>query len=205
MAVCRQAGFNALTRELAGATGTGEPVTAEDLHRAVTQVEPSMLRGVTTVATPGRRLADLGLGVQRHDALVAAVTASAERDEPLRLLFVDEDGDGRDVAEAVAADAGHRLLLASPTDFVSPWFGETECKIRDFFALARAVAPVTVGLLHLEGLTGAASGSAGSGLERVAAQLLDELADRSAQVNVVASINRADLVDHRLSRGFVVV
>jgi transitional endoplasmic reticulum ATPase len=205
MAICRQAGFNALSRELGGAAGAAESVTAEDLHRAAAQVEPSMLRGVTTVSAPGRRLADLGLGAERHNALLAAVAACADRGDPLRLLFVDGEGDGRDVAEAVAAATGQRLLLASPTDFVSPWFGETEVKIRDFFALARAVAPVTVGLLHLEGLTGAASGSAGSGLERVAAQLLDELADRHAPVNVVASINRADLIDHRLSRGFVVV
>ena len=141
----------------------------------------------------------------RQGALGDALASCADSGDPLRLLFVDDEGHGRNVAEAVATALGQRLLLASPTDFVSPWFGETECKIRDFFALARAVAPVTVGLLHLEGLTGGASVRAGSGLERIAAQLLDELADRSAEVNVVAGFNRADLIDARLSRGFVVV
>ncbi|MDQ1666315.1 MAG: hypothetical protein QOH75_2346, partial [Actinomycetota bacterium] len=95
--------------------------------------------------------------------------------------------------------------LATPTDFVSPWFGETEGKIRDFFALSRAVAPVTVGLMHLDGLMGGPARADGPGLERAAAQLLEELRDSHSMVNVVAGVSSRDHIDSRLGAGFVVI
>jgi SpoVK/Ycf46/Vps4 family AAA+-type ATPase len=164
-----------------------------------------MLRGVATVAAPTRTLDDLVLGPERLKSLSAAVDAAVEQARPLRLLVTDEDGRGREVMEAVAATFGQRLLVATPTDFVSPWFGETEGNIRDFFALSRAVAPVTVGLMHLDGLTGGPSRAGDAGLERACAQLLEELRDDRAGVNVVATVGSADGVDRRLLATFTVV
>jgi transitional endoplasmic reticulum ATPase len=205
MAVCRQAGLIALAREQAGGDGADELVTVRDLDRAAAQVQPSMLRGVATVAAPTRTLDDLVLGPERLKSLSAAVDAAVEQARPLRLLVTDEDGRGREVMEAVAATFGQRLLVATPTDFVSPWFGETEGNIRDFFALSRAVAPVTVGLMHLDGLTGGPSRAGDAGLERACAQLLEELRDDRAGVNVVATVGSADGVDRRLLATFTVV
>jgi transitional endoplasmic reticulum ATPase len=204
MAVSRQAGLVALAREQAGPRNVEEVVTVADLDQAVAQVEPSMLRGVATDASPTRSLDDLALSPERHKALAAALDDAGVHGTPLRILVIDA-GEARDVMEAVAATVSQRLLLATPTDFVSPWFGETEGKIRDFFALSRAVAPVTVGLMHLDGLMGGPARADGPGLERAAAQLLEELRDSNSMVNVVAGVSSRDHIDSRLGAGFVVI
>jgi transitional endoplasmic reticulum ATPase len=204
MAVCRQAGLVALAREQADPRDVEEVVTAADLDQAVAQVEPSMLRGVATDASPTRSLDDLALSPERHKVLAAALDDAAVHGTPLRILVIDA-GEARDVMEAVAATVSQRLLLATPTDFVSPWFGETEGKIRDFFALSRAVAPVTVGLMHLDGLMGGPARADGPGLERAAAQLLEELRDSHSMVNVVAGVSSRDHIDGRLRAAFVVI
>ena len=112
------------------------------------------------------------------------------------------------LARAIAASTGSSVIIVNGPELSSAYHGETESKLRDVFADARAKSPCIIVLDEVDALCPRRDDGPGSEVEkRVVAQLLtimdgmqDEAQDGKDRVVVVATTNRPNAIDPALRR-----
>ena len=112
------------------------------------------------------------------------------------------------LARAIAASTGSSVIIINGPELSSAYHGETESKLRDVFAEARAKSPCIVVLDEVDALCPRREEGPGGEVEkRVVAQLLtimdgmhDEAEDGKDRVVVVATTNRPNAIDPALRR-----
>ncbi len=95
-------------------------------------------------------------------------------------------------------------MLAKGSDLLSKWYGESEQRIREFFAKARQVAPASVFFDEVDALVPRRGTAVGEPhvTERIVNQLLSELdgLEELRGVVILGATNRPDLIDPALLR-----
>lgn len=129
---------------------------------------------------------------------------------PRGILLHGPPGTGKThLARAIAASTGSAVLIVNGPELSSAYHGETEAKIRDVFAEARARSPCIIVLDEVDALCPRREEGPGGEVEkRVVAQLLtlmdgmeDDGTDGSqGKVVVVATTNRPNAIDPALRR-----
>ncbi|EMD39468.1 hypothetical protein CERSUDRAFT_111775 [Gelatoporia subvermispora B] len=130
---------------------------------------------------------------------------------PRGILLHGPPGTGKThLARAIAASTGAAVLVVNGPELSSAYHGETEARLRDVFADARARSPCIVVLDEVDALCPRREDGPGGEVEkRVVAQLLtimDGMADGGAdadalgRVVVVATTNRPNAIDPALRR-----
>ena len=116
------------------------------------------------------------------------------------------------LARAAAGAAGATFLYLSGAQVYSPFVGEAERALRDFFTLGRSCAPSILFLDELEALVGkrafgdgggGGGGESGDGVQlRVLSTLLNELdgVEKLGKVLLIGATNRPDMLDAALLR-----
>ncbi|KAH9948308.1 AAA family ATPase [Amylocystis lapponica] len=125
---------------------------------------------------------------------------------PRGILLHGPPGTGKThLARAIAAATRAAMLVVNGPELSSAYHGETEARLRDVFADARARSPCIVVLDEVDALCPRRDDGPGGEVEkRVVAQLLtimDGMADEGhARVVVVATTNRPNAIDPALRR-----
>lgn len=215
--LCREAGLNALRRQLPGVQpgAAGSPdlsditVDSGDFESAMTRIQPSALRE-SLVTVPRVSWDDVG-GLhqvkERLDELVRRFLrpdGRRGRRSSHGILLHGPAGTGKTMlAQAVAHAAGVSFIAVDGPEFFSQWLGESEEAIRHTFQLARQLAPAIIFIDQLDAVAPVrGDGDSTKTAERVVNQLLAEMdgIQGSAQVMVMAATNRPDLIDPALLR-----
>ncbi|KAL1526118.1 hypothetical protein AB1Y20_014847 [Prymnesium parvum] len=214
IALAREAALRATARAAAG--GGGVEVSEADLLAAVKAVGASVKRAAGAEAVEPLAWDDIG-GVEEAKRRLrravewplhhAAAFARLGIKPPCGVLLHGPPGCSKtSLARAAAGAAQCTFLFLSGAQVYSPFVGEAERAVRDFFALGRACAPSVLFIDEIEALVGnRASGGCGGGdtvQSRVLSTLLNEMDGVSSleQVLLIGATNRPDLVDAALMR-----
>ena len=213
----RTAGFSgadvvsAVLEASAGAAGTGEPVTQQDLEAAIEATTPSLGSApIGEMPSYGfDRVADLTDVKQRLTESVIWQMQDPERftrlgvDPPKGLLLHGPPGTGKTyVIRALAHESGAAFFPIKGAELLDKWVGESERAVREVFSRATAVAPSIIFFDELDALAPVRGNSTSSVTDSVVAALLTEIdgiSDRG-DVFVIGASNRPDLVDPALLR-----
>lgn len=222
-ALCREAALNALRRVLPQLDLTLETippeilerlvVTHEDFSQALRRIRPSALRELL-IEVPRVTWADVGGLAEVKRALRETVELPLTHPQaferlgikpPKGVLLYGPPGTGKTLlAKAVANEARANFLLAKASDLLSKWYGESEQRIREFFAKARQVAPAIVFFDEVDALVPRRGTAIGEPhvTERIVNQLLSELdgLEELRGVVILGATNRPDLIDPALLR-----
>lgn len=208
MALCREAGLQALRRQLpatrAPAQWNPEELRVEraDFMGARSRLQPSAGR-VALVSVPEHGFERIGGLAPVKAQLQTLVIAPLQNGQGSRdgVLFVGDPGSGKSLlARATAKEAGVNLITVSGPELFGQWLGQSEQALRHVFKLARELAPCVVFFDQLDAIAPVRGRAPGSWTtERVVHQLLAELdALDSVPIAVLAATNRPDLVDPAL-------
>jgi len=219
MELCREAGLNALRRQVQDLTSGRKLaqldvnkilVEREDFIRARNQCRPSASReALVVVADQGfDMVGGLARAKEQLIELVVNPLLSGGNCQPEDNLLNDgivlsgPSGTGKSLlARAVAKESGVDFISISGPELFTKWLGESEEAVRHVFQLARQLAPCIVFFDQLDALApvrGLDSGSRTT--ERVVNQLLSELDNlgNKGRIVTLAATNRLDLVDPAL-------
>ncbi|MBA2690421.1 MAG: AAA family ATPase [Burkholderiales bacterium] len=209
MALCREAGLQALRRHLPAGLSPLQVkpelarVQREDFLAARRQCRPSAARA-TLVAVPQSGFDRIGGLARAKKQLQSSLIAPLRAGDTISdgVLLYGPPGIGKSLlARAVAKEAGVNLLIVGGPELFSKWLGESEEAVRHVFKLARELAPSLLFFDQLDALAPVRGRSAGSWTtERVVHQLLAELEEigNGGSVGVIGATNRLDLVDEAL-------
>ncbi len=222
-AICREAALNALRRVLPELDLTMETfpreilerlvVAHEDFSQALRRIRPSALRELL-IEVPRVTWADIGGLAQVKRTLRETVELPLTYPQaferlgirpPKGVLLYGPPGTGKTLlAKAVANEAQANFMLAKGSDLLSKWYGESEQRIREFFAKARQVAPAIVFFDEVDALVPRRGMAVGEPhvTERIVNQLLSELdgLEELRGVVILGATNRPDLIDPALLR-----
>src|SRR5712692_3104056 len=219
MELSREAGLNALRRELLAGNGSQPEVhhirfeqlrvERDDLVRARSHIHPSATREAL-VDFPDVGFEDVGGFSAVKEELLHHVRVrlqdtegevASERDG---VLLFGPPGAGKSLlAKATAKECGIAVVVVNGPELFTKWLGESEEAVRHVFLVARQLAPCILFFDQLDAVAptrGLESGSRTT--ERVVSQLLSELdaLDASPGVIALAATNRLDLIDPSLLR-----
>jgi ribosome biogenesis ATPase len=136
-------------------------------------------------------------------------------DVPAGVLFYGPPGCGKTLlAKALANQSGANFISVKGPELLNMFVGESESRVRQVFARARASAPCVIFFDELdalcpkrssgwEGSSGGGGGGGGSNVsERVVNQLLTELdgLESRKDVYIIAATNRLELIDDAMLR-----
>ncbi|KAK9708033.1 hypothetical protein K7432_009853 [Basidiobolus ranarum] len=211
----REAVMHAVHRGLLEASNDPQ-VDMEDLQAALTQVNPSMQRGLTVEVT-STKWEDVGGLEEVKEKLKQAVEwpitygATFERlglRAPRGILLYGPPGCSKTtLVKVIATTSGASFFSVNGAALYSPFVGDSEKAIRTVFQRARAGAPSIIFFDEIEAIVGARQFQTGSGggdsvQERVLSMLLNEMdgVESANSVLVVGATNRPDLLDAALMR-----
>jgi transitional endoplasmic reticulum ATPase len=124
-------------------------------------------------------------------------------DAPKGLLLVGPSGTGKTlIARAVASEVKAHFIHVNGPEIMQKFYGESEAKLRQYFAEANANAPSVVFLDEIDAIAPKRTESIGNVEKRVVAQLLvlmDGLVNRG-KVVVIGATNVPNLIDPALRR-----
>ena len=181
----------------------GNPRVLDELNAKLSdEVKFSKVHGreLAGYASVRRRLAQLVEWQWNH-----AGKSSFEVESSLGILLHGPSGCGKTIlAQSLAQHAAHFLQLKG-SDVFSMYLGESEAKLRKFFARARSLAPCVLFLDEVDCLAsrrvlGEASNSIGHRLLATLLNELDGVEDEMQGVLVVAACVHADSLDAALLR-----
>jgi len=222
-ALCREAALNTLRRILPELDLTLETFPPEILQRLVVahgdfsdalhRIRPSALRELL-IEIPRVTWHDIGGLADVKRALRETVELPLTHPQafqrlgikaPKGVLLYGPPGTGKTMlAKAVANEAQANFMLAKGSDLLSKWYGESEQRIREFFAKARQVAPAIVFFDEVDALFPRRGMAVGEPhvTERIVNQLLSELdgLEELRGVVILGATNRPDLLDPALLR-----
>jgi len=222
-ALCREAALNALRRVLPELDLTLETfppeilqrlvVAHQDFSQALRKIRPSALRELL-IEIPQVTWQDIGGLAEVKRTLRETVELPLTHPQaftrlgirpPKGVLLYGPPGTGKTLlAKAVANEARANFMLAKGSDLLSKWYGESEQRIREFFAKARQVAPAIVFFDEVDALVPRRGTAVGEPhvTERIVNQLLSELdgLEELRGVVIVGATNRPDLIDPALLR-----
>lgn len=219
-ALCRQAGYSALRRQVSEtalkdggvAADAALQITVTDFDAALEVVQPSGMREVVVEVSRDVRWSDIGgledlkrviregiiYGIQRPHVY------SSMGIRPVRgVLLYGPPGTGKTLlAKAVANECQANFIAVRGPELRSKWFGESEEKARFIFARARTLAPSIIFFDEIDALAPARGRDVSGISDSLVNQLLSELDGiaRTEHVFVLAATNRRDLIDEALLR-----
>lgn len=210
----------------AEATPTADPasdplehccIMMEDLLAAAKSIQPSAKREGFAMA-PDVTWNDVGALQEVREELkhnVLEPIAHPERfralglELPAGILFFGPPGCGKTLlAKALANQSGANFISVKGPELLNMYVGESESRVRQVFARARASAPCMIFFDELDALcpkrsSGWDGGSSGNGVtERVVNQLLTELdgLESRKDVYIIGATNRLELIDEAMLR-----
>jgi ribosome biogenesis ATPase len=197
-----------------GSPFMGSKVEMADLTAAIQCVQPSAKREGFAVV-PDVSWDDVGALVEVREELIQNVLepiAHPERfrrlglEVPAGVLFFGPPGCGKTLlAKALANYSGANFISVKGPELLNMYVGESESRVRQVFARARASVPCVIFFDELDALCPkrGSSDSGGNGVsERVVNQLLTELDGLEVRkdVYVIAATNRLQLIDDAMLR-----
>lgn len=198
-------------------------VSMADFMQAVKTVQPTAKREGFAIA-PDVSWQDIGALSEVREELkhnVLEPIAHPERfralglEVPAGVLFYGPPGCGKTLlAKALANQSGANFISVKGPELLNMFVGESESRVRQVFARARASAPCVIFFDELdalcprrssgwEGGSGGGGGGSGNGVsERVVNQLLTELdgLESRRDVYIIAATNRLELIDEAMLR-----
>jgi transitional endoplasmic reticulum ATPase len=221
MELCREAGLNALRRQI-GDQWTSLArlqvsledleVNEEDFQQALTKVRPSAMReaiasipevtwddigGMEEVKNRLRELVEKPL---QYPTAFAAMGIKP----PSGIMLYGPPGTGKTLlAQAIANQCQANFLAVKGPEIFSKWLGESEEGIRHLFRTARQVAPAIIFFDQIDAIAPQrVAGGDTRASERVVNQLLTEMdgIEPLSGITVVAATNRLDLLDPAILR-----
>lgn len=201
-------------------------VTMDDFLRAIKTVQPTAKREGFAIA-PDVTWQDVGALSEVREELkhnVLEPIAHPERfralglEVPAGVLFYGPPGCGKTLlAKALANQSGANFISVKGPELLNMYVGESESRVRQVFARARASAPCVIFFDELDALcprrssgwdgAGSSGGGGGGGSgnnvsERVVNQLLTELdgLESRRDVYIIAATNRLELIDEAMLR-----
>ncbi|MFC2003066.1 AAA family ATPase [Chloroflexota bacterium] len=222
METCREAGLNALRRQIGDEWSsidrlkislTDLKVEKEDFLQAISKLRPSALReSVTMIPDVGwddiggmedtkERLQELVEKPLLHPEVFVAMGAMA----PTGILLHGPPGTGKTLlAQAVANQCNANFISVKGAEIFSKWIGESEEAIRHIFRIARQAAPTIIFLDQLDAIAPRRAETEGGSrtAERVVNQLLAELdgIEPLSGITVIGATNRFELLDPAILR-----
>jgi ribosome biogenesis ATPase len=204
-----------ISLEVISATLSAESlcITFKDFTQAAKSIQPAAKREGFAVV-PDVTWGDVGALVEVRDELLhnfLRPIANPHRfrrlglEVPAGVLFFGPPGCGKTLlAKALANQSGANFISVKGPELLNMYVGESESKVRQVFARARASTPCMIFFDELDALCpkrGASEGGSGVS-ERVVNQLLTELDGLEVRrdVYIVAATNRLELIDEAMLR-----
>lgn len=221
MELCREAGLNALRRQI-GDQWTSLAhlqisisdlnVDKEDFQQALGRIRPSAMREAVA-SIPEVSWDDIGGLGSVKDRLRELIEkplqhpvsfASMGIKPPSGILLYGPPGTGKTLlAQAIANHCQANFLSVKGPEIFSKWLGESEEGIRHLFRTARQVAPAIIFFDQIDAIVPTRSAGADTrASERVVNQLQTEMdgIEPLSGITVVAATNRLDLIDPAILR-----
>lgn len=123
---------------------------------------------------------------------------------PTGILLKGAPGTGKTtIARILAHEAKCNFFAVTPADINQMYVGESEKRVRDIFAKARANAPAIIFVDEIDALLPVRQGGTAFHSDKVVNQFLQEMDGLSSnnRVFMVGATNRADMLDPAVRRG----
>ncbi len=187
-------------------------VTMDDFLNALREIEPSAIREFFT-EIPEIGFSEIGgldpikqilIQTVKDPLYHPEVYAKAHTKPAKGILLSGEPGTGKTLlAKAIAKEAEVNFIAVSGPELLSKYVGESERGVREIFKKARQAAPCILFFDEVESIVPRRGKMMGDQVtERVVTQFLTEMdgIEELKGVMVLASTNRADLVDPAILR-----
>jgi len=180
----------------------------EEFNRAMSNVEPTALRSLST-KTPSITYDDVG-GLEDEKLQLEEVVAwpikrselfnKTNTNSPSGVLILGDDGVGKTLlARATAGEFDINITKVNSASIFQKYVGESEEKIEELFNTAEQASPVIIFFEQLDAIASQTIDSSGT-QERVISQLLMELdaIQNDPTITVIGETTNADNIDPRL-------
>ncbi|KAF7537066.1 hypothetical protein G7054_g4068 [Neopestalotiopsis clavispora] len=199
--------FRASQRRTGNRRG-GEPITWEDVQRALQEIRPTAMHDIT-LKPPTVRWNDIGGYQEVKTTLQQVLNRSADMvvswKPPKGVLMYGPPGCSKTMtAQAVATESGFNFFAVKGGELLNMYVGETERSIRNLFQRAREASPSVIFFDEIDSIAGNRSGggaTAGGGVQALTT-LLTEMDgfEEMGNVFVLAATNKPDSLDPALMR-----
>jgi len=183
-------------------------VTMEQFNHAMSRVEPTALRSMST-KTPSVTFDNVG-GLESEKQQMEEIVAwplkrsklfnATNTDSPAGVIIHGEDGVGKTLlSKATAGEFDINFTVVNSASIFQKYVGESEEQIEDLFDTAEQASPVIIFFEQLDSIAGLNSDTSGT-QERVISQLLTELDNirNDPTMTVIGETKDIDNIDSRL-------
>lgn len=192
--------YNSLAQSLEQVNPRQPDSSAEPLPRPSGGMEPSSWDDLVLNPKTKRELRQMQLMLEKPDLALELGVQS-----PTGVLLKGPPGTGKTtIARVLATEAKCSFYSITPADINQMYVGESEKRVRDLFAKARANPPAIIFVDEIDALLPARQGgSVTVHSDKVVNQFLQEMdgITPNSRVFIVGATNRPDMLDSALRRG----